>query len=225
MRLPREYLERAGALRDKKAAETSGEEPTDKGGKKYLMRRFWARWMDLTCYCALWWLGMYLVGQDIRAAIENPWLFLIIYLPWFIFEAFLIHKFGTTPGKWLLGIRVVNEDGSSLSLKQGIWRSLRVMVTGVGFGWGLLALFCQLMSWTTTRRIGKPVWDFIGKHRLEVKPVNPLGILVVIGLFIAAMQLQMAVRFPHERERMLKQFPQMEKYLQKESVYQFPVKK
>ena len=107
------------------------------------VRRFWARWLDLSLYSGLWWLGMWLARQDIEAILLNPWVMFLQYVPWFAFEALLIHKFATTPGKWLLGLRVINRNDSYLDLGDSIRRCLRVMFTGIGFGWSILALFCQ----------------------------------------------------------------------------------
>ncbi|WP_411827726.1 RDD family protein [Luteolibacter sp. AS25] len=212
--LPPEYLKRA------EAAKSSEPKP-----KKYLVRRFWARWLDLSVYASIWWLGMYVAGQDIGAAIENSWLLLPMYLPWFMYEAWLLHQFGTTPGKWLMSLKVVNEDDGKLSLKAGIWRSIRVMISGIGFGWPLLSVLCQSMSWFTTRRIGKPIWDFLGQHKVVAGPLNPFRVVFLVVGFAAAFQLQMAVRGPHERENILKQHPQMEQYLDKGDGWYFPVRK
>jgi uncharacterized RDD family membrane protein YckC len=192
--------------------------------KRHLGRRFWARWLDLMVYTAVWWLLMYGAGRDIGAIILNPWMQLSIYLPWFAIEAWLLHKFGTTLGKWLLGIRVVNDDATPLTLRSSIWRSIRVLIAGVGFGWGLLSVLCQAMSWFTTRRIGKPVWDYMGKHKITVVPLRPFKIITLIVLFFTAMQLQTAVRFPYEKEIMLKQYPTLKEFFEKGDPWHFPVK-
>jgi hypothetical protein len=194
------------------------------GGRLYLGRRFWARWLDLVCFGAFWWLGMYLAGRDIGAAVRNDWLHLTIFVPWFLIEAFLIRKLGTTPGKWMLGLRVVNEDGTNLSQREALWRSIRVMVTGVGFGWGILALCCQGLSWVTTRWVGKPVWDHLGKHKVEAKPMKPLGIIMLVVLYVAASHLKVAVVGPHAEERFLEVYPQMQEFFDKQPNWYFPVK-
>jgi uncharacterized RDD family membrane protein YckC len=103
-------------------------------------RRFWARWLDLTLYSGVWWIGMWAAGQNIEAALINPWVMIFQYVPWFILEALLLHQFRTTPGKWLLGLQVVNKDGSTLSLAASSRRSMRVLFSGIGFGWSILAL-------------------------------------------------------------------------------------
>jgi uncharacterized RDD family membrane protein YckC len=193
-------------------------------GKRHLGRRFWARWLDLTVYSTVWWLLMYVAGKDIGEIIQSRWSLISMFLPWFAIEAWLLHRFSTTPGKWLLGIRVVNEDETSLTLKSSMWRSIRVWIAGVGFGWGLLAVLCQAMSWFTTRKIGKPVWDFMGHHKINVAPLKPLKVIALILLFFTAMQLQTAVRWPHDKEMILKQYPEFKEYLEKGKPYHFPVK-
>lgn len=210
--LPMDYMERA-------SAGNAGTKP-----RLHLTRRFWARWTDLTAYSALWWLGMYFSGRDIAGAIGNLWLLLSMYLPWFALEAWLLQRFGRTPGKWLMGLRVVNEDGSPLALRASLWRSLRVMVTGIGFGWGLLSVLCQTMSWFTARRIGKPIWDYLGAHKVEAEPLNPFRIVGLVILFAVGAQLQMAVRGPHEEKIMSEQFPQYKEFFEQNGKWYLPVK-
>jgi len=203
----------------KRAANATEEKP-----KRYLARRFWGRWLDLVMYSAVWWLGMYLVGRDIEAVLRNPWLQLTIYVPWFVIEAWLIHRFGSTPGKWLMGLGVRNEDGSKLELKPSIWRALRVLVTGIGFGWAVLSLLCQGLSWFTTRRLGKPIWDQLGGHKLVAVRLNPIRIVALVILFIAAAQLQMAVRGPHEEKILSEDYPQFKEFFDDRPKWYLPVK-
>lgn len=179
--------------------------------KIHLTRRFFARWMDLFVYGALWWLALYFGGRDLGVASMNPWLMFIMYIPWFVLEAWLIHRFGTTPGKWLMGLSVSNDDGSALSLKESIWRSMRVLVTGIGFGWRWLSPLCQTMSWFTARRIGKPVWDYLGGHKVTATELNPFKLMGLIGGFFAAMMLQFAILGPYMEKVVVEQHPGMAK--------------
>lgn len=220
--LPAEYLERAKTA---KAGESgSAQRAPEVKPRAYVARRFWARWMDLMAYSAIWWLGMYYSGRDIAAIILNPWMLLSLYLPWFLVEAWLIHSFGTTPGKWLLGLKVRNEDDSLLSLKSAIWRSVRVLVSGIGFGWQLLSPLCQGMSWFTTRRIGKPIWDYLGGHKVVAASLNPFKIGILIIVFVTAVQLQMAVRWPHEKIMLEEAYPDSKLFFNGDDVWTLPVK-
>jgi uncharacterized RDD family membrane protein YckC len=199
---------------------------------RHLARRFWARWLDLMTYLAAWWLLMYVLGGDIGAMVQNHWIQFSLFIPWFAIEAWLLHRFGTTPGKWLLGIRVVNEDETKLTLKSSIWRSILVWIAGVGFGWQVLVLLCQTMSWFTARKIGKPVWDYMGHHKITVVPHNGFKIIAFIFLFFTAMQLQVAVRGPHDQENFYKQnvellekYPEFREFLDSGKKWHLPVKR
>jgi hypothetical protein len=175
-------------------------------------------------YATVWWLLIYLVGRDIGAAMRSDLMKILIFIPWFAIEAWLLHRFGTTPGKWLMGIRVVNEDESELTLKASIWRSIRVLIVGIGFGWGFLSLLCQTMSWFTTRKIGKPVWDYMGKHKIVVTPLGAFRIITLVVLMFIASQLQTAVKGPYMQEEILKQYPEMKEFFEKGNPMYFPVK-
>lgn len=212
--LPKEYLEKAG-----KANELEGSKP-----RAFIGRRFWARWLDLQMYAAVWWLGMYFAGQNIGLVFSNPWILLPMYVPWFAIEIWLLSRFRTTPGKWLMGLQVINDDGSALTLKASVWRSVRVLVSGIGFGWDFLAILCQGMSWFTTRRIGKPIWDFLGPHKVVAAPLNPFKVIALVFLFFSAVQLQLAVKGPHLEKVMFEAFPEMKAMIEESDRWYLPVK-
>ena len=191
----------------------------------HLVRRFWARWFDLYLFAGIWWFGMWAAGRDIGGILNNPWIILFQYIPWFVLEAVLLHRYGITPGKWLLGIRVVNDNGTLLSLAESTRRAARVLFLGIGFGWGILALICQILALFTSRRIGRPLWDHAGGHHMETTPLNPLRLVVyVFGLF-AALQLQLVVVAPHVMDNMKKTFPSMSEYFEKNPPWHLPERK
>ncbi|MCU0750577.1 MAG: RDD family protein [Akkermansiaceae bacterium] len=175
------------------------------------VRRFWARWFDLGLYSALWWLVMALVGRDITATLTNPWVLLMHYVPWFVLEAFLIHRFGTTPGKWLLGLKVVNDDGSLLSLGAATHRSSRVLFLGIGFGWDIVCIICQIMSFFTARRLGRPLWDHAAGHKVIATPINPLPLISYIFAFFAAFMIKSIIIIPAAIELRAKNDPEFKR--------------
>lgn len=187
-------------------------------------RRFWARWFDIYLYSGFWWLAMWAVGQDIEAALLNPWVMFFQCVPWFALEALLIHKFGTTPGKWLLGLQVTNNDGTPLDLAASIRRALSVMFSGVGFGWGLLAVFCQALSLFNAKRLGAPLWDHSGGHQVIARPLSPFRLVALVFLFAGALQLQMIVVSPYLFEMAGKSFPSLKEQYEKNPPWHLPKK-
>jgi uncharacterized RDD family membrane protein YckC len=185
-------------------------------------RRFWARWFDLCLYSGLWWLAMWGASQNIEAALTNTWVMFFHYLPWFVFEALMIHHWGTTPGKWLLGLRVTNLDQSRLDLAAATKRSARVLFTGIGFGWQLLSVFCQALSWFTARRLGTTLWDHVGGHRVDAQKLSPLRVVSFLVIFMAAVQLQSAVLMPVLLKELISQRPEWKEYFEQNPPWQLP---
>jgi uncharacterized RDD family membrane protein YckC len=189
--------------------------PADTRDGPHLGRRFWARWFDLYLFSGVWWMVIWAAGRDVGGILQNPWIILFHYVPWFVLEAVLLQRFGTTPGKWLLGIRVINDKGTLLSLAESTRRAARVLFLGIGFGWGYLVLICQVMAFFTARRIGRPLWDHAGGHHLETTPLHPLRLVVyVFGLF-TALSMQFFVVFPYVLEAAAKKDPAIKEQWEK----------
>lgn len=190
----------------------------------FLVRRFWARWFDLYLFAGVWWITLWAAGRNIEATLMNPWVILFLYVPWFALETYLLHRIGTTPGKWLLGIRVVNRDDSLLSLADALRRSARVLTIGLGFGWGGLTLICQLMAFITAKRLGRPLWDHSGGHRITAVPVRPGRVIVYVVVLFTALQLQMIVVAPYVLKVAGETFPSLKEQLEKNPPWHLPKK-
>jgi len=157
-------------------------------------RRFWARWFDLHVYGAVWWTLLWLTGQDLRAI--SPWLIFFHLLPWFFVETVLIHMFATTPGKYFLGIRVFNLDGSHLTLGQSLNRAMRVYMAGIGLGFDILAAICMGANFVVSRKLGVTLWDRSGGHFVRYGEPAAWKIVVLAMLFIAALQIESLILTP-----------------------------
>jgi uncharacterized RDD family membrane protein YckC len=186
------------------------------------MRRFWARWLDLSLYSGFWLIGMWAAGQDIKGVILSPWIIFLHYVPWFLMEAVLLHYFGTTLGKWLLGLRVVNQDGSKLDLTAATKRSLWVMAIGIGFGWPLLKIFCQILSFSIAKQLGATFWDHLGKHRVMVAPLNPFRLIALVFLFAASIFLELIVVFPYMHEINPEAMPAFKEFIEENPLWHLP---
>lgn len=178
-------------------------------------RRFWARWFDLISYGSLWWLAMWASGNDLKEMLFSPWFVVVHLVPWFLIETVLIHHFGTTPGKALLGLSVTNADGSGLSYGQSLRRAFRVMIAGIGFGIGLISPICQILSWFMVRRTGTTLWDRSGGHQVKVGPLGALRILVLVIGFFIAIQIEGTVLTPTMVEVLSKDFPALKEIYDK----------
>jgi uncharacterized RDD family membrane protein YckC len=188
----------------------------------FSLRRFWARWLDLYLFAGLWWYAMWATGRDIGSALSNVWVIMLFYVPWFVVEAILLHRFGTTPGKWLLGIRVVNNDGSHLNLADATRRSARVLFVGIGFGLDIVTMVCQIMAYFTTKRLGRPIWDHAGGHRVTVAPLAPLRIVAFVVILFFSLQLRAIVVVPYLVEEAAKSSPMLKEFFEKYPPWHLP---
>lgn len=93
-------------------------------------------------------------------AVENPIVgSLVLYLIWLPAEAVLLSLFGTTPAKWMFGIKVAHPGGGLLSFSESLNRSFLVFVQGVGLGIPFVALFTQLFAYRRLTKTGTTLWD------------------------------------------------------------------
>ena len=199
--------------------------PVPPASRPVLVRRFFARWFDLFVYAAVWWFMMWALAADIGGMLSNPWAVFFLYFPWFVLETFLLHRFGTTPGKWVLGLRVVNDDTSRLSLAQASWRSVQVLLIGLGFGLEGLTLICQFMAFFTAVRFGRPLWDHTGGHRVVSVSLRPMRIVTYVLVIYGAIALQMMVVAPYVMPKILeaaKPYPALRELLEQNPPLQLP---
>lgn len=138
------------------------------GGRHHPWRRLFARTVDIcTAGLVLFMLLIFAFSATIpeqaagfAKAIENPIIAsVVLYLIWLPAEALLLSLFGTTPAKWLFGIRVAHPGGNLLSFAAALNRSFLVFVQGVGFGIPFVALFTQLFAYRRLTKTGTTLWD------------------------------------------------------------------
>jgi uncharacterized RDD family membrane protein YckC len=138
------------------------------GGQHHPWRRLFARTVDIcTVGFVLFMLLIFAFSATMpeqaagfAKAIENPIIAgVVLYLIWLPAEALLLSLFGTTPAKWLFGIRVAHPAGDLLSFSEALNRSFLVFVQGVGFGIPLVALFTQLFAYRRLTKTGTTLWD------------------------------------------------------------------
>ena len=99
-------------------------------------RRYFARAMDLSLVT----LPIYLIlalGFRVNLNSLNSLLeWLLGLLCWLLLvplEALCLSRWGTTPGKWLVGIRLEHANGRLLTFGEAAWRAGRVFAKGEGF--------------------------------------------------------------------------------------------
>lgn len=110
-------------------------------------RRYFARSLDLLFYSIIWYVFLALVmGVNItaRSAGENILDNIVALLVMLLVEPVLLALFGTTPGKWILGLRVTDNEGERLTFGEALVRTWKVCLHGMGLGipiWSIVRLW------------------------------------------------------------------------------------
>jgi len=123
--------------------------------------------------------------NDYVELFENP---LIIsfasYLIWIPLEALFISLTGTTPGKWVFGIKVLSKKLDKLSYSNALKRAFRVFYQGEGFSIPLITLFTRIYAYKRLKETGTTLWDTAVNSMVTYKKWGIIRILAAIFVYL-----------------------------------------
>ncbi|MDP2762218.1 MAG: RDD family protein [Sideroxyarcus sp.] len=138
------------------------------GGSYHPWRRFFARTVDLMSvgmliYFLFVFAVRYMFPENIGGLMEfitNPiGAVILIYSLWLPVEALFLSLLGTTPAKWIFGIRVVSKTGKNLSYADALKRAVLAFTQGDGLGIPLVTIFTRLYAYQRLTITGTTLWD------------------------------------------------------------------
>ena len=165
--------------------------------------RFWARLIDtslLGCVISILLIAaMSFLRGLITTLSQFYWatgLIFSIALFLFIFgEAFLLSKFGTTPGKWLLRIQLAHASGEPITVLQAAKRFASVWCYGLGLGIPIYSFFAKIIAYVKLKRNGITSWDKEGGFTVSHSDIGIQRMLVVIICILGSLFLAFATGF------------------------------
>ena len=126
--------------------------------------RFFSRWAD---YCLVGNILQFLIVVILGVRPYSNWLANLIsyFVPFLMVPvgASMLHFWGTTPGKWCLGLRVESENGGKLSFVSALEREWDVLRYGYGFGIPIWNYFCLFRSYRQYRE-QELDWDWESEY-------------------------------------------------------------
>lgn len=125
------------------------------------IRRFLARELDYNLMALVVLVFQIFVFRipDSDNAILNWLAGYLILLPMLAVEAVLLHLWGTTPGKWLLGLSLRDRAGNKLSRRRAFYRSCMLFAKGYGYNIPIYNLYRYYKSYRACKD-GEPLpWD------------------------------------------------------------------
>ena len=126
-------------------------------------RRFFARSLDYAAYSALWDIVLALIfhvnlsRRSSGAAILDVFVVLIFL---FLLEPILLSLFGTTLGKWILGIYVTNNEGERMTYTDARSRTWTMLFYGMGLGIPIFRLIGLGISYKKHMNEETLAWEY-----------------------------------------------------------------
>lgn len=109
-----------------------------------------------------------------------------VYAAMFILEPLVIHFTGTTPGKMIFGVKILDGSGRKLSLKAAYLRSFRLLRFGYGFMIPFYNIFRYFKSFIDCRSGFVLPWDEgLTYHHPERFRSASIGIFIPVSLVIS----------------------------------------
>lgn len=118
--------------------------------------RFLARMVDMVLYATIVLSIMHLLQIPYMSSF-HPGRFLF-WVPMLVIEAMVVCAWGTTPGKYWMGVRLQGVGGR-ISFRASLMRCIFAFALGLGCMVPLLNLFTLVMSFAQLRRRGFLPWD------------------------------------------------------------------
>lgn len=149
-------------------------------------RRFFARSLDYVIYMVLWNMALALlfnVNIGTRSTAENLLYDVVAGLMMLLIEPVLISVFGTTIGKWILGLHVTDEEGGHLCYKDSLTRTWEVFLHGMGLNLPVYQLIRLWKSYRGCSDGGTLSWEY--NSTLVLKDERDWRTFACIGMHVA----------------------------------------
>ena len=111
-----------------------------------------------------------------------------------LLEPLLLARFGTTAGKWCMGITVTRPDGERLSYSEALNRTALVWFYGAGLGISIVELVCNYRSYRRYMNGEELAWESGSIERFDERGTGKMALLcaaswAVCGTLTVAMAL------------------------------------
>ncbi len=184
-------------------APVSSPEP-DSRMKPGIFRRMCARAFDHTLYAIIWELlllycfkfipviysSIALRQRSLADALMTVLDTLALMGLIMLFEPLFLHLFGTTPGKWILGIRVTDDSGKKLTYREAAWRSWILLLYGFALFIPILQVVRAVKSWQAARSGDEPEWEWDSQLQLcDKSGLRPAAFALFILMELAVFGL------------------------------------
>ena len=147
-------------------------------------RRYFARSLDLSL-CSLPLTALLTLAGHVNISAAGTWLTLfssLISMLLMIFaEPLLLHFFGTTPGKWLMGLYVETENGGRPSVSDARRRTAAVLWRGMRFQIPVYSIVRLVRCWFDCSEREPMSWDLENGTEIRLLDTRPWRTAAIAG--------------------------------------------
>jgi len=182
----------------------------------YPWRRFFARMLDQMLINLLWTAVLSIVFKMSLIHAAKVWELVdwgMAILLTMLLEPFFLHLFGTTPGKWIMGLRIEGSDGKKLSLADARSRTWSVLWRGEGLYVPILNFIRNWKSYRACSQGEMSSWDwensisYIARDRSPFRPwILAAAMVCIFGMNFICYNIAAAP--PHRGKVTIGQFAQ-----------------
>lgn len=157
--------------------------------------RFFARNIDLALFSILGYLAIAFIYPKLLGKDEVGKILIVPFaFAWVFVEAWLLSKYGTTPGKFLLNTKINLASGAIINYDKALSRSIKAWWRGLGAGLPLISSITCFISYNRLKRKGITTWDmedgFIVTHGRVGNVQGALAIIFLSSLVIFSVALR-----------------------------------
>lgn len=146
--------------------------------------RFLARMMDYSLFGMVflflgYWISPAFLLKQYQFFI--PFLFFL----WIPIEALFLKYFGKTPGKFLLGLKVVKSGRKTLDYQTAIKRSFLVWIRGIALGIPIINIIAMLYAFFQLKTNRESSWDRDEHTKIAAVPIHPARPIIAALIILA----------------------------------------
>ncbi len=156
-------------------------------GSELAWPRFWARLIDIIFWYTVFGLLAVPITLFLPMVPEMVVLIFGLFLYAFV-EAAVLTSFSITPGKWVMGLTVTDQEGKALSYAPALKRSLDVFLRGMGMGLPFVQVVCWAVCYDRLKKRDVMWWDVHADARVSGPEIHGwkklLGVVLVAAVLV-----------------------------------------
>lgn len=141
--------------------------------------RFFSRQFDIVIFSSIFFLFFSICFPTTVHESDLKLIMLSMFL-WVFVEAILLSTVGTTPGKWILNVKLKSNEGKKIKFFDALIRSLHVWSKGLGIGLPFISAITNIASYLQLKKYGITPWDREGKYTISYGEIGIIRFIVLI---------------------------------------------